>query len=210
MEVELTARQVRIPKALRQQAEEGMDRIARILGKTTSAAITFRVQRHLQIAELTVKARTRTINACGEADSQESALRAALAHAEHQALRYRDRHLTRKRLPKDEKELTAPPVARPKTRAAHPEEAAGEVAAKRAAKPRASIAVHSFPARRTVVEPHVVKSGEAIALKPMTFEEAVKEAEFRDRDILIFRSPAGDLYVLHRRRDGQMELIEIP
>ena len=91
MEVELTARQVRIPKALRAQVEEGMNRIARILGKTTTASITFRTQRHLQIAELTVKARLQTIAAYGEADTQESALRAALAHAEHQALRYRDR-----------------------------------------------------------------------------------------------------------------------
>jgi putative sigma-54 modulation protein len=38
----------------------------------------------------------------------------------------------------------------------------------------------------------------------------VKDAEFRDRDLLIFRTAAGDLFVLHRRRDGQMELVEIP
>jgi putative sigma-54 modulation protein len=207
MEVELTARQVRIPKALREQAEEGMNRIARILGKTASAAITFRTQRHLQIAELTVKARMHTIAARGEADSQESALRAALVHAEQQALRYRDRHLTRKRLPTEEKAPLSPPVARPKVRPAT--ESSAEDTAQ--AKPRqgASIPVHSFPARRTVVEPHVVRSGEAIALRPMTLEEAVKEAEFRDRDLLVFRNPMGELFVLHRRRDGQMELVEI-
>jgi putative sigma-54 modulation protein len=211
MEVELTARQVKIPKALRQQAEDGMDRIARILGKTTSASVTFRVQRHLHIAELTVKARLHTIAAKGQADTQELALKNALAHAEHQALRYRDRHLTRKRLPKEEKLMAAPPVTRSKTRPPEPDVAAdGEKPARTTGKPRASIAVHSFPARRTVVEPHVVKSGEAIALKPMTLEEAVKEAEFRDRDLLVFRSPAGDLFVLHRRRDGQMELVEVP
>ncbi len=61
-----------------------------------------------------------------------------------------------------------------------------------------------------MVEPHIIKSGEAIALKPMTIEEAVKDAEFRDRDLLIFRTAAGDMFVLHRRRDGQMELVEIP
>jgi putative sigma-54 modulation protein len=208
MEVELTARQVRIPKSLRAQAEEGMNRIARILGKTTSASITFRTQRHLQIAELTVKARLQTIAAAGQADTQESALRAALAHAEAQALRYRDRNLARKRLPKEEKVLEAPPVTRPKTRAAQPD--AIEVEEKAASKARASIPVHSFPARPTVVEPHIVKNGEAIALKPMTIEEAVKEAEFRDRDLLVFRNLAGDLFVLHRRRDGHMELVEIP
>ena len=77
-------------------------------------------------------------------------------------------------------------------------------------KPRASIAVHSFPFRATVVEPHILKSSEAIALRPLTIEEAVKEAEFRDRDLLIFRNQAGEVFVLHRRRDGQMELVEIP
>ena len=75
---------------------------------------------------------------------------------------------------------------------------------------RASIAVHSFPASTAIVEPHVVKNGEAIAIRPMTIEEAVKDAEFRDRDLLIFRNASGDVFVLHRRRDGQMELVEIP
>ena len=70
--------------------------------------------------------------------------------------------------------------------------------------------MHSFPARKTVVEPHIVTNGEAIALKAMTIEEAVKDAEFRDRDLLIFRNPSGDTFVLHRRRDGQMELVELP
>ena len=207
MEVELTARQVRIPKALRQQAEEGMDRIARILGKTTSAAITFRVQRHLHIAELTVTARMHTLAARGQADSQEAALRAALAHAELQAQRYRDKHITRKRLPKEEKLEAAPPVTRAKQRVAETDAAPAPTPA---VKPRAAITSHSFPASPAVMEPHVVKSAEALALRPMTLEEAVKEAEFRDRDLLVFRNQGGDLYVLHRRRDGQMELVEIP
>ena len=207
MEVELTARQVRIPKALRQQAEEGMDRIARILGKTTSAAITFRVQRHLHIAELTVTARMHTLAARGQADSQEAALRAALAHAELQAQRYRDKHITRKRLPKEEKLEAAPPVTRAKPRVAETDAA---LAPAPAAKPRAAITSHSFPASPAVMEPDVVKSAEALALRPMTLEEAVKEAEFRDRDLLVFRNQGGGLYVLHRRRDGQMELVEIP
>ncbi|HTB97293.1 MAG TPA: HPF/RaiA family ribosome-associated protein [Terracidiphilus sp.] len=207
MEVELTARQVKVSKALRTQAEEGMDRIARILGKTTTASVIFRVQRHLQIAELTVKARLQTIVAAGEADTLESALRKALAHAEHQALRYRDKNLTRKRLPKEEKVMTALPVARPKLRAADDGDGTGKLSS---AKARAAIAVHSFPAKAAVVEPHILTSGEAIALRPMTIEEAVKDAEFRDKDLLVFRNHGGDLYVLHRRRDGQMELVEVP
>lgn len=209
MEVEMTARQVKVPKALRVQAEEGMDRIARILGRTTTASVIFRAQRHLQIAELTVKVRLHTIVATGEADSMESALRKALAHAEHQALRYRDRNLARKRLPKEEKVLSAPPVTRSKVRASESVAAAANNNSS-VAKARAAIAVHSFPANAAVVEPHILSSTEAIALRPMTIEEAVKDAEFRDRDLLVFRNPGGDLYVLHRRRDGQMELVEVP
>ena len=208
MEVEFTARQVKISKALRTQAEEGMERIARILGKTARASITFGAQRHLQIVELTVQLRLHTIAAAGKADTLESALREAIEHAINQARRYRDRRLESKRLPKEEKVLTALPVSRPKSRASQPPAEAVETKSARA-RARTSIAVHSFPNRPTVVEPHILKSGEAISMKPMTIEEAVKEAEFRDRDLLIFRNPAGEMFVLHRRRDGQMELVEI-
>jgi len=208
MEVEYTARKVKISKALRTQAEEGMERIARILGKTARASITFGVQKHEQIVELTVQARLQTIAAAGKADTLDAALREAMDHAENQARRYRDRKLVRKRLPNGEKVLTAPPVTRPKARPVQPAGYGESTPA--GAKASASIAVHSFPNRPTVVEPHILKSGEAISLSPMTIEEAVKDAEFRDRDLLIFRNPAGDMFVLHRRRDGQMELVEMP
>ncbi|MGH9598561.1 MAG: HPF/RaiA family ribosome-associated protein [Terracidiphilus sp.] len=218
MEVEFTARQGKISKALRRQAEEGMERIGRILGKNAQASVIFSAVRHVQTVELTVKGRVQKFAAEGHADTPDSALRQALAHAEAQARRYSDKRLASKRLPREEKVLTEPPVARPKARAAEPEDdSAGARAASNgvrpranAARPRASIAVHSFPAQAAVVEPHVVQSGEAIALKPMTIEEAVKDAEFRDRDLLIVRTVAGDMFVLHRRRDGQMELVEIP
>jgi putative sigma-54 modulation protein len=208
MEVEFTARQVKISRALRAQAEEGMERIARILGKTARASITFGAQRHLQIVELTVQLRLQTIAATGKANTLDAALKEAIDHAVNQARRYRDRRLDGKRLPKEEKIMTAPPVARPKARAAQPAEDAAQANTTRA-KARASIAVHSFPSSATVVEPHILKSGEAISMKPMTIEEAVKDAEFRDRDLLIFRNPSGEMFVLHRRRNGQMELVEI-
>jgi putative sigma-54 modulation protein len=210
MEVEFTARKVRISKVLRVQAEEGMERIARMLGKTASASVTFSAQKHIQIAEVTIKARQQSIAATGKGDSMATALRLAMAHAELQVRRHRDRRIESKRLPKGEKVLTAPPVARPKARAAQPEAEAEEQTNGRGGKAGAMIAVHSFPARTALVEPHVVKSSEAVALKPMTMEEAVKEVEFRDRDLLVFRNKSGDLYVLHRRRDGHMELVEIP
>ncbi len=206
MQLALTARTGKISKVLRAQAEEGMERIGRILGRTARASVTFSTQRHLQIVELSIQSRAQKIAATGKGNSPEAALREAIAHAENQARRYSDRRIGSKRLPKGDKVLTAPPVARPKARVEPLDDGAGPVRGKA----RASIAVHSFPARNAVVEPHIINSGEAIALKPMTVEEAVKDAEFRDRDLLIFRTVAGEMFVLHRRRDGQMELVEIP
>jgi len=210
MDVALTARKGKISKAQRTYAEEGMERIGKVLGRTARASITFSSQRHVHIVELTVQARTQKIAATGKGTTPDAALREAMAHAEHQAHRYRDRRLVSKRLPKVEKVMTAPPVARPKARTDPGAESEADRPARPAEKARASIAVHSFPSNAAVVEPHVLKNGEAIALRPMTIEEAVKDAEFRDRDLLIFHTAAGDMFVLHRRRDGQMELVEIP
>jgi putative sigma-54 modulation protein len=210
MQVALTARNGKISKMLREQAEEGMERIGRILGRTARASITFSAQRHLQIVELVIQSRAQKIAATGKSDLPEAALREAIAHAEHQAHRHRDRRIAGKRLPTEEKVLTAPPVARPKARPRAHIEPIEEGAAPIRGRARASIAVHSFPVRAAVVEPHIVEGGDAIALRPMTVEEAVKDAEFRDRDLLIFRTMAGETFVLHRRRDGQMELVEIP
>jgi len=208
MDVAITARKGKISKAVHAQAEEGMERIGRILGRSARASVTFSAQRHVHIVELAIMSRAQDFAATGKGDSPDAALREAIEHADHQVQRHRDRRIVSKRLPKEEKVMTAPPVTRPKARV-EPTGQAGEAGPARG-KARASIAVHSFPARATVVEPHIVKSGEAIALGPMTIEEAVKDAEFRDRDLLIFRTAAGDTFVLHRRRDGQMELVEIP
>src|SRR5277367_791395 len=100
MEVEFTARQVKISKVLKTGAEEGIERIALVLGRITSASLTFRAERHLQIVEISLQSRLHSIVSKGESPSQETALREALAHAEHQAQRFRDRVRTSKRLPK--------------------------------------------------------------------------------------------------------------
>ena len=72
------------------------------------------------------------------------------------------------------------------------------------------VTVHSFPAKTPIAEPHIVRSTDSVALRPMTLEEAVKEAEFRDREVFMFRDNRGNVKVLHRKRDGKMELIEEP
>ena len=194
-----------------------------MLGKVTAAKLTFWAERHLQIVEISLKTRLHGIVSKGEAVTQESALRQALAHAELQAQRFRDRVRTRKRLPKvaPTAEARKPRKAGRVALEAHADSTSEALAAESnghkpaIARPpgrqtKAAIAVHSFPGKPAVVEPHILVAAEALAIRPMRIEEAVKEAEFRDRDLLIFRDPKGDLFVLHRRRDGKMELVEVP
>jgi putative sigma-54 modulation protein len=72
------------------------------------------------------------------------------------------------------------------------------------------VLVHTFPGVVKIKDAHVVPSSESVAMRPMTLEEAVKEAEFRDREVFVFRDHAGQVRVLHRKKDGKMELIEVP
>src|ERR1700730_13133116 len=113
MPVECTGRQVAITQPLRTLAEEGIERIARILGKITSAHVVLTAEKYRQIAEVTVKTRNCTLVAlCESSANMESALREALGKAETQATRYKDRQRTRKRQPKLEKPLEETGAAR--------------------------------------------------------------------------------------------------
>ena len=217
MPVECTGRQVVITPPLRSLAEEGVDRIARILGKISSAHVVLTAEKYRQIAEVTVKARACTLVALCESNiSMETALREALIKTEHQATRHKDKQRSQKRQPKPEKQLTEPAVARSgRGGAAESKDAkaaapSGVSNGKGHAPPSIPVTVHSFPARVPITEPHVVRSVDSVALRPMTLEEAVKEAEFRDRDVFVFRDNEGNVKVLHRKRDGKMELIEAP
>jgi putative sigma-54 modulation protein len=221
MPVECTGRQVVITQPLRTLAEEGVERIARILGKITSAHVILTAEKYRQIAEVTVKTRLCTlVGLCESSHSMETALHDALAKAETQATRHKDRQRTRKRKPKQEKQVEEPAVARTGRGSAAVNKAAksahangngnGNGNGKGHVQPAVPVTVHSFPARVPITEPHVVRSNDSVALRPMTLEEAVKEAEFRDREVFVFRDNEGNVKVLHRKRDGKMELIEAP
>ncbi|MGC2163242.1 MAG: ribosome-associated translation inhibitor RaiA [Silvibacterium sp.] len=215
MQIEYTGRQVTVTRSLRTLAETGIERIVKILGKATSAHIILSATKYRHTAEVTIKTRLSKIVGVSESTSMETSLRDALVKAETQAIRARKKLQAKKRQPKEEKLTAEPQLLRPR-RPAKPqtEEAASAPAARSngngRSKPIIPVTVHSFPARNPVNEPHIIRSTDSVALRPMTLEEAVKEAEFRDRDVFVFRDSKGDVKVLHRKRDGKMELIEAP
>lgn len=215
MQIDYTGRQVTITRALRAQTEAGIERIEKILGKLTSVHVILSATKYRQTAEVTIKTRLTKIVGIAECPNMETSLRDALIKAETQAIRARKKLHTKKRQPKEEKSTVEPQLARPRkpAKAAPPEDE--EIPAARRngngrGKEMIPVTVHSFPGKSPVHEPHLTRSTDSVALRPMTIEEAVKEAEFRDRDVFVFRDNEGGVKVLHRKRDGKMELIEAP
>ena len=218
MQVEYTGRQVTVTAAHRRMGDEGIDRIARLLPKLVDAHIVLTSEKYRKTADVTVRMRAGKIVGLAESNNMEIALREALGKAETQAIRWRKRWNAIKRQPKEEKLQPDAMPARARrasrlrqehTEPEHPV-AAAKANGKRAARAVLPVTVHTFPARPPIAEPHIVRSADSVAMRPMTIEEAVKEAEFRDRDVFVFRNNEGTVCVLHRKRDGKMELIEAP
>lgn len=215
MQIDYTGRQVTVTPALRAQTEVGIERIEKILGRLTSVHVILSATKYRQTAEVTIKTRLTEIVGIAECPNMETSLRDALMKAETQAIRARKKLHTKKRQPKEEKSTVEPQLARPRkpAKAVLSEDEAIPAAGRNGngrEREMIPVTVHSFPAISPVHEPHLIRSTDSVALRPMTIEEAVKEAEFRDRDVFVFRDNEGGVKVLHRKRDGKMELIEAP
>lgn len=221
MDVEYTGRQTTVTDDLRALAEPALSRMEKMLGYGTSAHVVITSEKHRQIAEVTVKTHTHDLVGLSESTiSSEAALRSALDKAEVQAIRFKEKRATQHRQPKDEKVIVEPALERGgkgKRTALMPtsespmDEVLGilpdRVSEKTGEKPVAS---GSVDAGTFAVEPHVRRTIDAMALRPMSLEEAVKELETRDREIFVFRDKAGLIQILHCKRDGTLEVIELP
>ncbi len=199
MNIEYFGRQYEITPAVRDEVESGLTKLIKILGENIKSKVILTVEKHRNIAEITVTRRRSHLVGLAESTDMITAVTRALEHIETQALRHNGRRRTTTRKPKD-KSWKAPVEA----------EAEMQVAVGVNAATAVPVLVHKFPAVSRTTEAHLVHATDSVALRPMTIEEAVKECEFRDRDVFVFRDPKGSAKVLHRRRDGKIELIEVP
>jgi len=196
MSVEYTGRHYEVTAADRREVESGLSKIKKILRGNFDSKVVLAVEKHRHKAEITINSRVGPLVALSQAKDMRAAIGNALEHLEKQALKNKTRIITKKRRNHTVRDLEA----------ALPEE---KVAAA-AVSSTVSIVVHKFPAFEKSTDVHLLRSDDAVALRPMTLEEAIKEAHFRDRDVFVFRDPKGKLMILHRTRDGKMELIEAP
>lgn len=199
MNIEYFSKQYEITPAVRDEVELGLTKLKKILGENFTSKVILSVEKHRSIAEITVKRRRGHVVGLAESTDMIAAVNQALEHLETQVLRDNGRRRTTHRKPKD-KTWQAPVEA----------EGEAQIAVGASTTTAVPVVVHKFPSIARTTEAHLVKSNDSIALRPMTVEEAVKECEFRDREVFVFRDPKGKVKVLHRRKDGKVELIEVP
>lgn len=199
MTVEYVGRQYEITPAMRKEVESGLNKLTKILGESIKGKVILSVEKHRNIAEITVRRRRGQIVGLAEATDMLAAVNQAIEHIETQALRYNGRRRNTNRKAKD-KSWTAPVEA----------DSEMQISVGATSSTAVPVLVHKFPSIARTTEAHLVRSNDSIALRPMTVEEAVKECEFRDREVFVFRDAKGKVKVLHRRKDGKMELIEVP
>jgi putative sigma-54 modulation protein len=202
MNVEYTGRHYEVTPAIRKDVESGLTKIRKILGDKFETKVVLAVEKRRHKAEITISPRNGPIVGLAQAGDMPSAVGEALDHLEKQAVKYKTRWRTKKRH---------------NHKSPNPKKWNGEarqetlgVAVGLSERTSVDVVVHKFPAVARTTEVHLVRSEEAVAMRPMTLEEAIKEAHFRDRDVFVFRDPKGKVMVLHRTRDGKMELIEAP
>jgi putative sigma-54 modulation protein len=199
MNVEYTGRHYEVTPANRKSIEAGLSKIEKILRGKFETKVVLAVEKHRHKAEITISSRVGPLVGIAQANGMSIAIAEALEHLEKQALKNKTRIIAKKRRnhKKWDDEVTAEPSPAPAMAVA-------------AASSTLSMVVHRFPAVAKSTEVHLVRSDEAVALRPMTLEEAIKETHFRDRDVFVFRDMKGKLMILHRTRDGKIELIEAP
>lgn len=197
MNVEYTGRQCEVTPDIRKQVEHGLKKLTRILGDSFETKVILTCEKRRCKAEISISTRVNPLVAAAESMEMSLAISEALGHIEKQVVKHRTRWRNIKRQPRKKWVSEV-----------HNQEMRMAVGA--SASTAVPVLVHSFPANARITEAHVVPTTDSIALRPMTVEEAVKEAEFRDRDVFVFRDTKGKVKVLHRTKDGKMELIEAP
>ncbi len=197
MNVEYTGRQYEITPAIRKEVETGLAKIRKILGDRFETKVILAVEKHRHKAEITISPRKGPIVGLAQANDMKLAINEALGHIEKQAVKYKTRLISKKR--KSHKKWNGE---------AKQDDVQTAVGVNE--KTSVPVVVHKFPPVAKTTEVHLTHSSEAVALRPMTLEEAIKECHFRDRDVFVFRDPKGKVMVLHRTREGKMELIEAP
>ena len=180
MTILFTGRKAHLTPALKAFAESKLGKLEKLLGDMLDAHVILKSEKHRQVAEVLVKARSRTLTAKAEAGEFTDAVSACADRLLAQARKHADRMTSRRKGRGDK----GSPWRRPAGATPPPE---------------------STP---TDGLPGVVRMGRT-AVRAMSVREALLRAVDADRPVLVFRDVVSrQIAVLFRRDDGQFGLVE--
>ena len=174
-----TGRKAHLTNTLKAFAESKLGKLEKLLGDMLDAHVILKSEKHRQVAEVVVKARSRTLTAKAEAGEFTDAVSACADRLLAQARKHADRMNSRRKGRGDK----GAPWRR------------GDGAAPPEPPPTDGL-------------PAVVRMGRT-AVRPMSVREALLRAVDADRAVLVFRDVVSQqVAVLFRRADGQYGLVE--
>jgi putative sigma-54 modulation protein len=179
MTIVYTGRKAGLTPALKRAAEAKLEKLEKVLGDILDARVILTREKRLQVAEIIVKAKNRTLTAKGEAPDFAEAIGVAGDRLLAQARRQADRRTDRRR--------GRGPWKTPR----------------RAPGAAAVAAVEAVAAL-----PEVVRLG-SFRVRVMSVREALLRARDEEPEVLVFRDQASSqVAFLYRRPDGQYGLVE--
>ncbi len=102
MTIEFTGRRTVVTPKLKSIAESGMERLALVTNRCTSAHFILSEDKYRKIAEVRLQCRNESLVAACESTEMEAALRDALQKVEMQAIRHKERYATVRVRPRPE------------------------------------------------------------------------------------------------------------
>lgn len=193
MQLNITFRQFGASDALKQHAQEQVERVTRYLDRAGDAHVVLSLERHLHHADITIHAGAWVLRGRDRSEDMYASIGLAVDKIERQLLRYkerlkhhhgRDRVHHRQNLVRVRHDVFEVP---PPDEAAPPPEAARAQAA---------------------AAPRVVRSNEFLA-RPMTVHEALMQMDLLNAAFLVFQNvETHAMNVVYRRQGGEYGLID--
>src|SRR6202043_4132348 len=163
--VEYTGRHYEVTPAIRKEVETGLTKIRKILGDGFETKVILAVEKHRHKAEITISPRNGPLVGLAQAKDMSIAVSEALDHLEKQAVKYKTRWQSKKRPARKSEE-----VKKWNGHSAQDHGACTQTKVGLPGKTAVPVAVHRYPPVAKSTEGRLVRSDEAVAMRPMTLE----------------------------------------
>src|SRR5579859_5261612 len=169
MNVEYTGRQYEVTNAIRREVETGLTKIRKILGDRFETKVILAVEKHRHKAEITISPRNGPLVGLAQAKDMIIAVNEALDHLERQAVKYKTKWQAKKRSARKTEEVKKwNGHSAPRSDLPTDEQHGVLTAIGLTEKTAVPVMVHKYPAVAKTTEVHLVRSSEAVAVRPMT------------------------------------------